>query len=1328
MKALKKTMAMVLAAILLLGTLPAAAEDTGAAANSSSGTEDLLVFNLGDFNTVLVPNPKDQGKDEEEAAALMEALGERVLSGEWGPAPGTDFFAEDGSYTILLPARDALFPYEVQFQYQGETWTEWFEDETDEVTAGGHTIRLNAENANPVRITVEAGGETITARPAEKEFTTTGDPYEMESLLPLGPEDHTVYVNLNHLLPHSLHAVSLGLICENAGINLPGENVKIAWVSQPNSSNHQNDRFELGTANDTIDLIALVEENRRANESYRAHNSLYFELIAGDGSQLNDQNKRYFVRVDFNMGDLLDISVFASNAAGAENIALGAYHRYFQNNLDYPYYSVSISGSKWVDGDVYLRVRPSEFFPEAGEGKTFNFAVYEGYYQDYQAILDDTNSRDITAEIWGDSASGYKVSAKEASSYDRWIDLPKFTVVALEQGGEQPENNRIQVLPTAVRLSPNQVYLWPDTSELYEVGSASNDVAYHRTTDWDSQDNPTYIFRMRSSNDPASTPCDLRLAYYDPDGKEPSHYISSITASGRSIPLSTLVQEGEGLTYYGNVTNDYSRGVTFTVRFNSNYYPDPNGVMTFTIKTEARPTTPTGPVEPPKPSTLSDFEVTGAYQQRETDLLNTYLMDEENDGYYKYGYQTVFLAPSTPAGTVPSTIYPIFRSSDKSNVYAPDPSHPGESGDLQTSGKSAVTGYSYNTPVQYTVIAEDESHYRNYWVTFVTKQAGGPKLFVNGATNAAETHKVNGDIMRLITFDTAKDYHDIFFANIGDAKMEGLYVDLKEAQNIALDDYWTIQDGSSLEKFPDDFRTASPSYQELQNVGKVRLVPIIPDPANPDQIQGGAISGVLEIGRKDTQGNVLERVQIHLTGVAGDLQLATTSLRKGVKWVPYATAIQNNVFIDPASFQFELISGTLPSGIRLTEAGELYGITSEVGKFPLTVRLQHTDAAATYQEAAQKLGLTQEELNALARRLSFTGTMTLTILDNTDGNVANVPGQEAYGYDLLSPIGTQTAEDHYEIYVYEDWEFQSAGPFDQFANFYLDGQLVAQAGYDARSGSTIITVHAQTFRNAGSGKHTVAAEFFTNPSRVSTMRTTAQNYYVNIGGGGGSGGNSGSGGNRTPSKSSGSTSIRPATPPTVTATTPSAVPFGDVSPNSVFYEDIKWVYENGLMIGTSAGTFSPGSPLTPGAIVTVLARMSKADLSAFEVLEDEEIPAGAWYAAAALWAKESGLLPESGSLFQDSLRREQMAVVLVNYLNLMGVTPEAPAEPAVFPDADEMSPEAEAAFQVLYQLGVFQGTGDGSMDPAGITNRGQFAALIHRTFNAIPTAEDSAKS
>ena len=1325
MRTLKKTLALLLAAMMLLGALPAAALETDRDAEQNApAPEDLLVFNLGDYNTVVVPTDIT----EEES----ETLGERVQAGEWGPAPGTDFFAEDGSYAIPLPAGDALFPYEVQFQYQGETWTEWFEDEADEVDVGGHTLRLNTENAQVVRITLEAGGETITARPAEKEFTTDGSPFEMGSLLPLETPNRTLYADLNNMLPHSLRSVSLGIICTEAGIDLSGEDIKIAWVQQPGSSNYQNDRFEIGNANDTIDLIALVEENAQIRSDYEAHKTLYFELIAGDGSQLTSTNLRYFVQVSFNMGDLLDIDIFASNAVGAEPISEGFYHDYFQQNFDYPYYGVSINGSKWVDGDVYLKVGPNAGFPSPDEGKTFAYTVYEGYYTDYQAILDDANRKDITAEIWGESATGYRIDTAKASSYDRWLDLPKFTVVATESGGDGV--GRIQVLPTAVQLNSNNVYCGPDTSALYVTSTSGTSnptrAANHRTTEWDAQHNPTYIFRMRSDYDVNGT-YDFRLRFSDPDGKEPEHYISSITANGQSI---TLTQDFAGSHFYSAfVTNNYSRGVTFTVRFNGNYYPNPNGTMTFQVKAEARPPVTPGPDQPYEPSTDSRFSVTGAFQASNTNHLNQYIMEEANDGYYKYGYQTVFLAPTPSSSAITSPIYPTFRTyDDNTTVYASNSGAPGQSGDLQRSGESPINVdfTDPSKPVQYSVYAEDEQHYRNYWVTFITKQTGvgaaAPKLFVNGATNAAETHKVNGDIMRLITFDTAKDYHDIFFANIGDAEMTGLYVDLKNAQNIALDEYWTIQNNSSLAAFPDDFNTANLSYQELQNVGKVRLVPIIPDPENnPDAIQGGAISGTLEIGYKDGSGNIVESVEIHLTGVAGDLQLATTNLRKGVKWVPYATAIQNNVFLDPASYQFEILNGRLPNGIRLTEAGELYGITSEVGEFPLTVRLQHTGAAATYQEAASKLGLSQEELDALARRLSFTGTMTLTIQDNTDSNVANTPGEESYGYDLLTPIGTQTDTDHYEIYTYKDWEFQSAGPLNQFANFYLDGQLVAQAGYDARSGSTIITVYAQTFRNAGSGKHTVAAEFFTNSSRLSTMRTTAQNYYVNIGGGSGSGGTGGSG-NRTPSKSSGSTAVRPAvTAPS--ASTP-AIPFGDVSPNSVFYEDIKWVYENGLMIGTTSGTFSPGSPLTPGAIVTVLARMSKADLSAFEELEDEEIPAGAWYAAAALWAKDSGFLPEGGSMFQDSLRREQMAVVLVNYVRAMGVQTEAPAEPVAFPDADQMSPEAEAAFQVLYQLGVFQGTGNGSMDPAGTTNRGQFAALIHRTFNALPKTEGSDKT
>ncbi len=44
-------------------------------------------------------------------------------------------------------------------------------------------------------------------------------------------------------------------------------------------------------------------------------------------------------------------------------------------------------------------------------------------------------------------------------------------------------------------------------------------------------------------------------------------------------------------------------------------------------------------------------------------------------------------------------------------------------------------------------------------------------------------------------------HHDVFFANIGDQSIEGLYVKLENAQNVKLDDYWTVGDTTTLSAF-----------------------------------------------------------------------------------------------------------------------------------------------------------------------------------------------------------------------------------------------------------------------------------------------------------------------------------------------------------------------------------------------------------------------------------------------------------------------------------------------------------------------------------------------
>ena len=51
-------------------------------------------------------------------------------------------------------------------------------------------------------------------------------------------------------------------------------------------------------------------------------------------------------------------------------------------------------------------------------------------------------------------------------------------------------------------------------------------------------------------------------------------------------------------------------------------------------------------------------------------------------------------------------------------------------------------------------------------------------------------------------------------------------------------------------------------------------------------------------------------------------------------------------------------------------------------------------------------------------------------------------------------------------------------------------------------------------------------------------------------------------------------------------------PFTDVPENDWFFDDVKFVYQNGLMNGTSSTTFSSDGTTSRGMIVTILWRMT----------------------------------------------------------------------------------------------------------------------------------------
>lgn len=81
----------------------------------------------------------------------------------------------------------------------------------------------------------------------------------------------------------------------------------------------------------------------------------------------------------------------------------------------------------------------------------------------------------------------------------------------------------------------------------------------------------------------------------------------------------------------------------------------------------------------------------------------------------------------------------------------------------------------------------------------------------------------------------------------------------------------------------------------------------------------------------------------------------------------------------------------------------------------------------------------------------------------------------------------------------------------------------------------------------------------------------------------------------------------------------SGLPFGDVKTADWFYNDVKYVYDKGMMAGTAADVFAPNATTTRAMIVTILYRLEGSPAvtgtSAFV-----DVPAGQWYTDAVNWA------------------------------------------------------------------------------------------------------------
>lgn len=173
--------------------------------------------------------------------------------------------------------------------------------------------------------------------------------------------------------------------------------------------------------------------------------------------------------------------------------------------------------------------------------------------------------------------------------------------------------------------------------------------------------------------------------------------------------------------------------------------------------------------------------------------------------------------------------------------------------------------------------------------------------------------------------------------------------------------------------------------------------------------------------------------------------------------------------------------------------------------------------------------------------------------------------------------------------------------------------------------------------------------------------------------------------------------------------------FYDVSSGSWYYNAVKYVYEKGIMQGTSTYYFSPDADLSRGMLATILYRMAGSpavsDYSSFS-----DVSTTAYYARAIAWAEAQGIVRgvSSTSFAPDSsVTREQLVTILSRYAQYRGYDTNVVTDYlSGFGDASRASEYARPALNWAVGRHIIAGQGGGVLAPTATASRAEVAQVL----------------
>lgn len=177
-----------------------------------------------------------------------------------------------------------------------------------------------------------------------------------------------------------------------------------------------------------------------------------------------------------------------------------------------------------------------------------------------------------------------------------------------------------------------------------------------------------------------------------------------------------------------------------------------------------------------------------------------------------------------------------------------------------------------------------------------------------------------------------------------------------------------------------------------------------------------------------------------------------------------------------------------------------------------------------------------------------------------------------------------------------------------------------------------------------------------------------------------------------------------------------SIPFTDVASDAWYYNVVSQAYGKGLISGMSDTEFSPDSSVTGAQLIMMLYRADDNTVS--------EQTSGNWYDEAVDWAKEKSIISDNNGWTFDAnadLTREQMMVLLYNYLQYKGNVLSALDDLSSYADSSEISAYAENAVKALVGKGIIKGDGE-TLRPLSSLTRAETAVILINAVDSVNTS------